>query len=174
MQESIHPISGVMQTALENIKDMIDVNTVVGEPMVTGSGSTVIPVSKVSFGFVAGGGEYNLPQPDATRPFAGGSGAGVSMQPVGFLVLSPEGVHMLPAQNKLPLEHTVTMIPKLIGDLKELLTKDDSQPSEAQKSGKDSPPCFSFSLLSCIMAMRARTRRQPWCWKRRRAACSMP
>ena len=54
MQESIHPISGVMQTALENIKDMIDVNTVVGEPMVTGSGSTVIPVSKVSFGFVAG------------------------------------------------------------------------------------------------------------------------
>ena len=62
MQESIHPISGVMQTALENIKDMIDVNTVVGEPMVTGSGSTVIPVSKVSFGFVAGGGEYNLPQ----------------------------------------------------------------------------------------------------------------
>ena len=65
MQESIHPISGVMQTALENIKDMIDVNTVVGEPMVTGSGSTVIPVSKVSFGFVAGGGEYNLPQPDA-------------------------------------------------------------------------------------------------------------
>ena len=122
MQESIHPISGVMQTALENIKDMIDVNTVVGEPMVTGSGST------------AGGGEYNLPQPDATRPFAGGSGAGVSLQPVGFLVLSPEGVHMLPAQNKLPLEHTVTMIPKLIGDLKELLTKDDSQPSEAQKS----------------------------------------
>ena len=81
-----------------------------------------------------GGGEYNLPQPDATRPFAGGSGAGVSLQPVGFLVLSPEGVHMLPAQNKLPLEHTVTMIPKLIGDLKELLTKDDSQPSEAQKS----------------------------------------
>ncbi len=134
MQESIHPISGVMQTALENIKDMIDVNTVVGEPMVTGSGSTVIPVSKVSFGFVAGGGEYILPQPDATRPFAGGSGAGVSLQPVGFLVLSPEGVHMLPAQNKLPLEHTVTMIPKLIGDLKELLTKDDSQPSEAQKS----------------------------------------
>lgn len=72
MQESIHPISGVMQTALENIKDMIDVNTVVGEPMVTGSGSTVIPVSKVSFGFVAGGGEYNLPQPDATRPLRAG------------------------------------------------------------------------------------------------------
>lgn len=68
MQESIHPISGVMQTALENIKDMIDVNTVVGEPMVTGSGSTVIPVSKVSFGFVAGGGEYNLPQPTQRAP----------------------------------------------------------------------------------------------------------
>lgn len=100
MQESIHPISGVMQTALENIKDMIDVNTVVGEPMVTGSGSTVIPVSKVSFGFVAGGGEYNLPQPTQRAPLRAVLAPGVSLQPVGFLVLSPEGVHMLPAQNQ--------------------------------------------------------------------------
>ena len=129
-----HPIENIMGTTMENLKEMIDVSTVVGAPVSAGEGVTVIPVSRVSFGFVAGGGEYNLPQPDATRPFAGGSGAGVSLQPVGFLVLSPEGVHMLPAQNKLPLEHTVTMIPKLIGDLKELLTKDDSQPSEAQKS----------------------------------------
>lgn len=134
MEGSTHPIGAVMQTALENIKDMIDVNTVVGEPLITGSGNTVIPVSKVSFGFVAGGGEYNLPAPNALKPFAGGSGAGVSLQPVGFLVLTPEGVHMLPAQNKLPLEHAVTLIPKLIGDLKELLSKDEENAQEAMKS----------------------------------------
>ena len=132
--ENKNQLNEMMRGAMEKVREMVDTNTIVGQPITTPDGVTLIPISKVSFGFVAGGGEYNLPQPDATRPFAGGSGAGVSLQPVGFLVLSPEGVHMLPAQNKLPLEHTVTMIPKLIGDLKELLTKDDSQPSEAQKS----------------------------------------
>ena len=127
-------LGSLMGVTMEKIREMVDVDTVVGTPVTTPDGITIIPVSKVSFGFVAGGGEYSLPQPDAQRPFAGGSGAGVSLQPVGFLVLSPEGVHMLPAQNKLPLEHTVTMIPKLIGDLKELLAKNDSQPAEAQKS----------------------------------------
>lgn len=115
-----HPINGVMQTALENIKDMIDVNIVVGDPVVTGSGGTVIPVSKVSFGFVAGGGEYM--QGNTDKPFAGGAGAGVSLQPVGFLVLSEEGVHMLPAQNTLPFEHAISMMPKLISDVKALFS----------------------------------------------------
>jgi len=118
-----HPINSVMQTALENIKDMIDVNTVVGDPVVTGSGGTVIPVSKVSFGFVAGGGEYQ--QQTTDKPFAGGSGAGVSLQPVGFLVLSQDGVHMLPAQNTLPFEHAVAMMPKLISDVKALFSSSD-------------------------------------------------
>ena len=53
-----HPIEGIMTTTLESIRDMIDVNTVVGEPIATSDGSTVIPISRVSFGFVAGGGEY--------------------------------------------------------------------------------------------------------------------
>lgn len=126
MDTQNHPISSVMQTALENIKDMIDVNTVIGEPVVTGSGSTVIPVSKVSFGFVAGGAEC-MKNPEPQQPFAGGSGAGVSLQPVGFLVLNPEGVHMLPAQSKLPWEHTIMMIPKLVSDLKTLFSPDEQK-----------------------------------------------
>jgi len=129
-----HPINSVMQTALENIKDMIDVNTVVGDPVITGSGGTVIPVSKVSFGFVAGGGEYV--QNSDEKPFVGGSGAGVSLQPVGFLVLSEEGVHMLPAQNTLPFEHAITMMPKLISDVKALFApspqKNSSEAEENQ------------------------------------------
>ena len=118
-------ISSVMQTALENIKDMIDVNTVVGEAVIAGNGNTVIPVSKVSFGFVAGGGDYGKAD-DPRHPFAGGSGAGVSLQPVGFLVIGQDGVHMLPAQNLLPWEHTIAMLPRLISDVKAIFSKDDA------------------------------------------------
>lgn len=132
--ENQHPINSVMQTALENIKDMIDVNTVVGDPVITGSGGTVIPVSKVSFGFVAGGGEYD--KASAENPFAGGAGAGVSLQPVGFLVLSEEGVHMLPAQNTLPFEHAIAMMPKLISDVKSLFSPSEgnSEPVSEEKA----------------------------------------
>ena len=82
-----HPISNMMQTALENIKDMVDVNTVIGDAIETGDGNTIIPVSRVCFGFVAGGGEYGSQDAhrlvtdnaqDNALPFAGGSGAGVS------------------------------------------------------------------------------------------------
>ena len=112
-------INAVMQTALENIKDMIDVNTVIGEAVIAGNGNTVIPVSKVSFGFVAGG------------------GAGVSLQPVGFLVLGQDGVHMLPAQNLLPWEHTISMLPRLVEDLKAIFSDDpDDAEKEKDKAGK--------------------------------------
>lgn len=127
-----HPIGNLMQTTLENIKEMVDVNTVVGEPIAAGSASTVIPISKVSFGFVAGGGEYDTDRraenaPDGL-PFAGGSGAGVSVQPVGFLVVDESGVKMLPAQHLTPLERALNCAPQLIEDVKELLPKKKEKP----------------------------------------------
>ena len=83
-----HPIENIMAATLENIRDMVDVNTVIGEPIPTSEGSTIIPLSRVSFGFVAGGGEYaQKAQPSApTLPFAGGTGAGVTVQDVNQLV----------------------------------------------------------------------------------------
>ena len=68
-----------MSTSMESIREMVDVNTVVGEPVKTQDGSTIIPISKVSFGFVAGGGEYPGTMQCADMPFAGGAGAGVSV-----------------------------------------------------------------------------------------------
>lgn len=90
-----------MKTAMESIKGMIDVNTVVGSPVSTEDGTTIIPISRVSFGFAAGGGEFW--RPDRTgptsaplsRPFGGGSGAGVSVRPMGFLVQRGDAVRML-------------------------------------------------------------------------------
>ena len=128
-----HPIGNLMQTTLENIKEMVDVNTVVGEPIAAGNASTVIPISKVSFGFVAGGGEYDTPRkPESlleNLPFAGGSGAGVSVQPVGFLVVDENGVKMLPAQQLTPLERALNCAPQIIEDVKSLLAEKQEKPA---------------------------------------------
>lgn len=119
-----HPIENIMTTTMENIRDMVDVNTVIGDPVNTPDGATVIPVSRVSFGFVAGGGEYSAGEaqpptaaPANTLPFAGGSGAGVSVQPVGFLVVGDGSVKMLPAQSSGPLDRVVELLPQLLCDL---------------------------------------------------------
>lgn len=119
-----HPISILMQTTLENIRDMVDVNTVIGDAIQTASGTTVIPFSKVTFGFATGGGEYD-PQKTPVQqalPFAGGSGAGVTVQPVGFLVIGPEGIRLLPAQNKTALEQAISSAPQLVEDIRSVFS----------------------------------------------------
>lgn len=128
-----HPIGSLMQTTLENIKDMVDVNTVIGEPIPAQNGATIIPVSKVSFGFLSGGGEYDAAkQPvNAVPPFAGGSGAGVSVQPVGFLVVNEEGVKVLPAQYVTPFDRVVNAAPQLMEDLQALLSRKKPEKKDA-------------------------------------------
>ena len=124
-----HPIGTLMQTAMASIKDMVDVNTVIGEPVVASSGATIIPISKVSFGYVTAGGDmaaqdkrHPLPE-HAEFPFAGGSGAGVSVQPVGFLVVSGDTVRMLPAQSLTVADRMVELIPGVVEDVKNLFVK---------------------------------------------------
>ena len=118
-----HPIDNMMQTTMESIRGMVDVNTVVGAPVMDQKGTTIIRISKVSFGFVAGGGEYAVedgkqkPVPTDIFPFAGGTGAGVSVQPVGFLVVTDKQVKMLPAQTTGAMERMVELLPQLIEEL---------------------------------------------------------
>ena len=116
-----HPIEGLMTTTLESIRDMIDVNTGVGEPIATADGATVVPISRVSFGFVAGGGEMK-PASTAAQPpeppFAGGAGAGVTVQPLGFLVTGPDGVRLMPAQCQQTLDRLIELIPQTVADVK--------------------------------------------------------
>ncbi|WP_217586988.1 GerW family sporulation protein [Lentibacillus saliphilus] len=93
-----HPIQGLMTTAMENLKDMIEVNTIIGDPVKSPDGSIIIPVSKVGFGFAAGGSEF---QPTTTSqssqelPFGGGSGGGVSITPIAFLIVKEKDVKMI-------------------------------------------------------------------------------
>ena len=118
-----HPIEHIMSTTMENIRDMVDVNTVIGEPITTQDGSTVIPVSRVSFGFVAGGGEYRCASADPCErlPFAGGTGAGVTIQPMGFLVTNENSVRLLPAQSYAPADRIIELAPQLMCELRSFL-----------------------------------------------------
>ena len=95
-----HPIESLMGTSMENIKDMVDVNTVVGDPVMAQDGSTIIPISRVSFGFVAGGGEYALTGAQTGAyglPFAGGAG-GPSPRIVDTVVVDYAAVGSVPAR----------------------------------------------------------------------------
>nr|WP_122013548.1 GerW family sporulation protein [Maliibacterium massiliense] len=123
-----HPIENIMQTTLENIKDMIDVNTIVGEAITTVDGQTILPISKVSFGFVAGGGEYELPHKSASqpmgaegaRPFAGGAGAGVSVSPVAFLVIGKDNVRLLCTDVNTPYDRIIELIPQIVTEVRNM------------------------------------------------------
>lgn len=115
-----HPISELMQTAMSSMKDMVDVNTVVGHPVQASSGSTIIPISRVTFGYMTAGGDLlaDKPAKDAPDfPFAG-----VSVQPVGFLVLSGDTVRMLPATCSSVADRVVDLIPTVVEDVKSFLT----------------------------------------------------
>ena len=126
-----HPIESLMGVSMDNIKDMVDVNTVIGDPVQTQDGSTIIPISRVAFGFVAGGGEYTVSGAQAGAygmPFAGGAGAGVSIHPMGFLVCGNSGVRLLSAGSASPMERVAELIPQALEHLKKL--EDEEEPSK--------------------------------------------
>lgn len=112
-----------MKTAMESLKAMVDVNTVVGDPVETQGGDVIIPISRVAFGFATGGGEYAAGATEMGRapgdfPFAGGSGAGVTVQPVGFLVVGQGNVRMLPVEGGQPVDRLIDLAPQIIDKLR--------------------------------------------------------
>ena len=111
-----HPIECLMKTAMESLESIVDVNTVVGDPIETRDGSIVVPVSQVSLGFAAGGAEVvsRSGRNEPERPFGGGSGAGVSVRPVAFLVVQAGTVRLLPVSDRGPWDRVVDMLPELM------------------------------------------------------------
>jgi len=132
-----HPIGELMQTAMASIKDMVDVNTVIGQPVQAGTDATVIPISRVSFGYVTAGGDLAAQESSrstaADFPFAGGSGAGVSVQPVGFLVVNGDTVRMLPATCQTVADRMVELIPTVMEDVKSLIAKPEGGSSSSAR-----------------------------------------
>jgi len=125
-----HPIQGLMRTAMENIKQMVDVNTIIGDPVETPDGSVILPISKVGFGFAAGGSEFQYSQPHSGAigyPFGGGSGGGVSITPVAFLVVGKQGIRSIPLENTTHLyDRILDSVPQLVEKVQNLFDKKEN------------------------------------------------
>ncbi|MEE1061766.1 MAG: GerW family sporulation protein [Ruminococcus sp.] len=122
-----HPIGNLMDTTMNKIKEMVDVNTIVGEPIHSPDGTLIIPVSKVSYGFAAGGSD--LPTKKENKDcFGGGSGAGITIHPVAFLVVYKGDVKLVPVDQKDgAAERVVGMIPDMLGKVKDVFSKDKAK-----------------------------------------------
>ena len=125
-----HPIGSLMDTTMEKIKEMIDVNTIIGEPITSPDGTLIIPVSKVSYGFAAGGSD--LPTKKENKDcFGGGSGAGVTIQPVAFLTVYQGDVRLVSVDREEgTADKLVNMIPDVLKKVKGVVKKDKSESAD--------------------------------------------
>jgi sporulation protein YtfJ len=116
-----HPIEGLMKSTMESIRDMIDVNTVIGDPFETKDGTTILPISKATFGFGSGGSEFEHPKTSSnvnSYPFGGGSGAGVCLRPVGFLIINGANIRLLSLDHDNTYDRILDSIPQLVDLIK--------------------------------------------------------
>lgn len=149
---SEHPIQGLMQTAMENIRDMVDVNTIVGDPVECPDGSVIMPISRVGFGFAAGGSEWAIDgksnggsSGDASNakvelPFGGGSGGGVSITPIAFLVVGQGTVRVVPLDNQTHiLERIIDSTPKVVEQIQSMLKANKNQSMTGNATNMTTP-----------------------------------
>lgn len=127
-----HPIENIMRSTMEEIRQMVDVSTIVGDPIISGS-TMILPVSKVSLGFVSGGGEYSKGEAvverkdggeftnDVRHPFAGTSAAGMSVTPMAFLVINDGSVKVIPAEYSNTIDRLIEMVPRAAEEIKKVL-----------------------------------------------------
>jgi len=130
-----HPIEGLMLTAMSSIRDMVDVNTIIGEPIESVEGMTIIPISKVSFGFAAGGSEFTTEtvneysKKEAEElvhyrlPFGGGAGAGASINPVAFLIIQNGVAKLLPVEHTSCVDRLIDYVPDLMERVNQMFNK---------------------------------------------------
>lgn len=145
-----HPIDNLMKHTMEHLKGMIDVNTIVGAPVTSPDGTVIVPISKVSFGFVSGGSEFGNKTKESTEksmdssvcssefPFGGGSGAGVTLKPVAFLVVKDTHVRLLNLDGGGGYEKILESIPDMFNFVKDMFGGDDDKdPKHDKKKCKD-------------------------------------
>jgi len=124
------PVNKIMESTLDKMRDMVDVSTIIGEPVVTGN-TTLIPVSKVSYGFTSGG--TDLPSKQNAELFGGAGGGGISITPVAFIIIENGKCRMMQINNYTSsADRAIAMIPELVDKLTELITaKKDEEAKDA-------------------------------------------
>ena len=119
------PISELLETTMQKVREMIDANTIIGQPVTTADGITLIPVSKVTFGLAGGGSDF-AKKNDPDNGFGGGIGAGVNIVPVAFIIAKGENVtllHVAPAATS-PIDRIIDTVPEIIDKVTEFIGKD--------------------------------------------------
>ncbi|GGI95515.1 sporulation protein YtfJ [Alicyclobacillus cellulosilyticus] len=143
-----HPIQGLMQTAMSSIREMVDVNTIIGDPVETPDGTVILPVSRVGFGFAAGGSEFQVSggqqgggsgQAAAKEhPFGGGSGGGVSIVPIGFLIVNGNNVRLLSTDHPNQLyDRLIDLAPTVVDKIQALLRGSAGSKGKSQSAKED-------------------------------------
>ena len=121
---SEHPIESLMVVTMQKIKEMVDVNTIIGDPITTPDGTVIVPVSKVSYGFASGGSDFPSKK-DGKNCFGGGSGAGITINPVGFLTVTNGEVKMIGVgETDGTLDKAIAMVPDVFDKLSGIFKKD--------------------------------------------------
>jgi sporulation protein YtfJ len=140
---SDHPIQGLMTAAMENLKAMVDVNTIIGDPVETPDGSVILTVSKVGFGFAAGGSEFVIDSPQggtqgqAKQPFGGGSGGGVSITPIAFLIVGSHGIKMLHLdQGTHLIEKVMDLAPTVVDKIQSIMNSQQNKQNQQSQENK--------------------------------------
>ena len=141
-----HPIESLMLTAMNAISKMIDVNTIIGDPIETANNITIIPISKVGFGFASGGSEFSTEaineynrkdkeeEVSYKLPFGGGSGAGVSITPVAFLVVQGENVKLVSVNHSSAIDKLLDYVPDLMEKMNNTLNKQANKRQEDERN----------------------------------------
>ena len=126
------PVNKIMENTLEKMREMVDVSTIIGEPMVTGD-TTLIPVSKVSYGFTSGG--TDLPSKQNAELFGGGGGGGITISPVAFIVIQNDKVRMMQIDNYTSsADRAIAMIPELVDQVSKLLSSKNAENKAEEKA----------------------------------------
>jgi sporulation protein YtfJ len=132
--EQKNPINEILNTTLQNLRGLADVNMVTGNPIAAGDGIVIIPVSKVSFGYGLGG--TDIPTDKQNSPFGGGSGGGVSIEPLGFIVVNKDKVELLQLYtvDNTTADRVVGMVPEMVDKISALFKK---SPADSAKSKEE-------------------------------------
>ena len=133
-----HPINGLMGVTMDKIRELVNSDTIIGEPVSLPDGTTILPVSRVTFGVATGGSDFAAKQ--SKELFGGGSVAGVTVAPVAFLVVKDGNVRTIQlADPNNSLERAITMLPELVDKLAALLKKEKPEAQAPAEDGPDAP-----------------------------------
>lgn len=124
-------VNKLLGVSMDKIKEMVDVNTVIGDPINTPDGTTIIPVSRISYGFGAGGSDLPSKNQSGSGLFAGGSGAGITVQPIAFLVISNGNVRMMQVEPYFSsMDRVIAAVPDVVDKITEFFNKKKEEPTE--------------------------------------------